>query len=40
MKKLMDELRNIKAEVDPHQVLLVADAMTGQDAVNVSSSFQ
>lgn len=38
-EELMDELRTIKAEVNPHQVLLVADAMTGQDAVNVSSSF-
>lgn len=37
--ELMDELKNIKSEVNPHQVLLVADAMTGQDAVNVSSSF-
>jgi len=38
-EELMDELKNIKAAVNPHQVLLVADAMTGQDAVNVSSSF-
>ena len=38
-EELMDELRNIKSAVNPHQVLLVADAMTGQDAVNVSSSF-
>ncbi len=37
--ELMDELKNIKTAVNPHQVLLVADAMTGQDAVNVSSSF-
>ena len=37
--ELMDELKNIKSAVNPHQVLLVADAMTGQDAVNVSSSF-
>lgn len=37
--ELMDELRTIKAEVNPHEILLVADAMTGQDAVNVSSSF-
>lgn len=36
---LMDELKSIKNDVNPHQVLLVADAMTGQDAVNVSSSF-
>jgi len=38
-EELMDELRSIKRELSPHQVLLVADAMTGQDAVNVSSSF-
>ena len=38
-EELMDELKNIKSAVNPHQVLLVADAMTGQDAVNVSSSF-
>ncbi len=37
--ELMNELKDIKALVNPHQVLLVADAMTGQDAVNVSSSF-
>ncbi|HSE83949.1 MAG TPA: signal recognition particle protein [Thermodesulfobacteriota bacterium] len=37
--ELMDELRMIKAEVNPHEILLVADAMTGQDAVNVSTSF-
>jgi signal recognition particle subunit SRP54 len=38
-EELMDELRKIKAEVRPHEILLVADAMTGQDAVNVSTSF-
>ncbi len=38
-EELMEELKTIKSELDPHQVLLVADAMTGQDAVNVSSSF-
>jgi signal recognition particle subunit SRP54 len=38
-EELMDELKTIKKELNPHQVLLVADAMTGQDAVNVSSSF-
>jgi signal recognition particle subunit SRP54 len=38
-EELMDELKSIKAELNPHQVMLVADAMTGQDAVNVSSSF-
>lgn len=38
-EELMDELRNIKAEVHPHEILLVVDAMTGQDAVNVATSF-
>jgi len=38
-EELMDELRRIKAEIKPHEILLVADAMTGQDAVNVSTSF-
>jgi signal recognition particle subunit SRP54 len=38
-QELMDELRRIKAEINPHEILLVADAMTGQDAVNVSTSF-
>jgi signal recognition particle subunit SRP54 len=36
---LMDELRRIKAEVHPNEILLVVDAMTGQDAVNVAKSF-
>ena len=36
---LMDELKSIKAEVKPHEILLVVDSMTGQDAVNVSESF-
>ena len=36
---LMDELKNIKAELHPHEILLVVDAMTGQDAVNVAESF-
>ena len=36
---LMEELRNIKAELHPHEILLVVDAMTGQDAVNVAASF-
>ena len=35
----MDELANIKAEVNPTEILLVVDAMTGQDAVNVAKSF-
>jgi len=36
---LMDELKNIKSEVHPHEILLVVDAMTGQDAVNVAEKF-
>ena len=36
---LMDELKNIKAAVKPHEILLVVDAMTGQDAVNVAKTF-
>lgn len=36
---LMDELKFIKSEVKPHEILLVVDSMTGQDAVNVSQSF-
>jgi len=36
---LMDELINIKGAVKPHEILLVVDAMTGQDAVNVAESF-
>lgn len=36
---LMDELRRIKAAVEPQEILLVVDAMTGQDAVNVASAF-
>lgn len=36
---LMDELKNIKAAVNPTEILLVIDAMTGQDAVNVASTF-
>jgi len=38
-EQLMDELKNIRAEVEPADILLVVDAMTGQDAVNVASSF-
>ncbi|MBQ3093314.1 MAG: signal recognition particle protein [Clostridia bacterium] len=38
-EKLMTELKNIKSEVGPDEILLVADAMTGQDAVNISKSF-
>ena len=36
---MMEELVNIKEAVDVHQTILVVDAMTGQDAVNVASSF-
>ena len=36
---LMEELEHIKAAIQPHQILLVVDAMTGQDAVNVASGF-
>jgi signal recognition particle subunit SRP54 len=36
---LMDELRQIKAGVKPHEVLFVADAMTGQEAVNIAEKF-
>ena len=38
-EELMQELRNVKANVKPHEILLVVDAMTGQDAVNVAESF-
>ena len=36
---LMNELKNIKAAVNPNEILLVVDAMTGQDAVNAASAF-
>lgn len=36
---LMEELQNIKSEVKPHEILLVVDSMTGQDAVNVAQNF-
>ena len=36
---LMEELRQIKAAVNPHEILLTVDAMTGQDAVNVAKAF-
>lgn len=38
-EELMNELKNIKSEVHPHEILLVVDSMTGQDAVNVATSF-
>ncbi len=37
--ELMDELKRMKKAVDPHEILLVVDSMTGQDAVNVAQSF-
>jgi signal recognition particle subunit SRP54 len=36
---LMDELKNIKAAVEPAEILLTVDAMTGQDAVNAATAF-
>jgi len=38
-EELMDELSRIKTELKPSDILLVADAMTGQDAVNIAQSF-
>ena len=38
-EELMDELKNIKAAVEPAEILLVVDAMTGQDAVNAATAF-
>ena len=38
-EQLMDELKNIKSAVNPHEILFVVDAMTGQDAVNAASAF-
>jgi len=38
-EELMDELDNIKGQVHPQEILLVVDAMTGQDAVNVAQTF-
>lgn len=38
-EELMGELADIKKEVDPQEILLVVDSMTGQDAVNVAKSF-
>lgn len=37
--ELMNELKNIKSEVHPHEILLVIDSMLGQDAVTVASTF-
>jgi len=38
-EQLMGELKNIKSELAPNEILLVIDSMTGQDAVNVAKSF-
>ena len=38
-EQLMDELKSIKEETNPHEIMLVVDAMTGQDAVNVAKAF-
>lgn len=38
-EELMNELKEVKAAVNPSEVLLVVDSMTGQDAVNVAESF-
>ena len=38
-EELMGELKKIKKEVEPQEILLVVDSMTGQDAVNVAKSF-
>ncbi|MBR1581772.1 MAG: signal recognition particle protein [Bacilli bacterium] len=38
-EKLMDELKNIKALVEPEEILLLTDAMAGQDSVNVAKTF-
>ena len=38
-EQLMQELKNVKASVKPHEILLVVDSMTGQEAVNVADTF-
>ena len=38
-EELMQELKNLKSSVRPHEILLVVDSMTGQDAVNVAETF-
>ncbi len=38
-EQMMEELEEVKRRVNPHEVLLVADAMTGQEAVNVATDF-
>ena len=39
MKLLMNELQEVKEISKPNEIMLVVDAMTGQDAVNVAQSF-
>lgn len=38
-EQLMNELKELKSQVKPHEILLVVDALTGQDAVNIASGF-
>lgn len=38
-EELMEELKKLKTNIKPHEILLVVDSMTGQDAVNVATSF-
>ncbi len=38
-EELMQELKNVKLSVKPHEILLVVDSMTGQEAVNVADTF-
>ena len=38
-EELMDELKRLKSNIKPHEILLVVDSMTGQDAVNVAEKF-
>ena len=38
-EELMQELKNLKTNIKPHEILLVVDSMTGQDAVNIAQTF-
>ena len=38
-EELMDELKRLKGELKPHEIMLVVDGMTGQDAVNAATAF-
>ena len=38
-EKLMQELKDLKTNIKPHEILLVVDSMTGQDAVNIADTF-